>query len=315
MSSLTFISIEPAPPRDIEAWLQERRTGIGGSDAAPILGLSKWKTPLDVWREKRGLSEGTPDNPAMAWGRTLEPVVREWYARVTGRDVSVPASVLRHPEHPWMLATLDGLAGDRLLEIKTARTSAFWGEPGTDQIPRHYLLQVQHYLCVTGLPVADVAVLFSGQDACIYEVPSDPELQALIVEAEAEFWRMVVEGVQPEPISYADACARWGKAKVGGEVVAGYAEQEFVQMLRDVRSQIKALEERESDLQLEICKALADRGDTLVAPTGEVLCTWKATKDSRTTDWKGLCAALGATQEQIESHTALKPGSRRFTLK
>ena len=35
-----------------EQWLQERKKGIGGSDAAVVIGKSKWKNNVQLWEEK-----------------------------------------------------------------------------------------------------------------------------------------------------------------------------------------------------------------------------------------------------------------------
>lgn len=311
--TLTFTMPEQDQAR--ESWLEERRTGIGGSDAAPILGLSKWKTPLDVWRDKRGLSLETHDNQAMEWGRTLEAPMREWYARQTGRAVRIPVGIIRHPKYAWMLASLDGLPEGRVLEVKTARNSSGWGEPGTDQIPQYYLIQVQHYLCVTGLPVADVAVLFGGQDAQIYEVPADPELHELLIGEESRFWDMVRRGIEPAPISYADAVAKWGRARPKEDLVADEATMHLVSELRALRAKTEALEEMDEELRLKICQALQDRWDRLIAPTGEPLCTWKPTVDSKKVNWEAVAKALNPSQDLIEANTVTKPGARRFLLK
>ncbi|MGH8029807.1 MAG: YqaJ viral recombinase family protein, partial [Arenimonas sp.] len=195
-----------------EEFLANRRRGIGGSDVAAILGLSPWRTALDVYHDKRGESPEQPDNEAMAWGRALEPVIRQEYANRTGRQILVPEHQVVHPEHDFMIANLDGITtDDRVFEAKTARAGTGWGEPGTDQVPQPYLLQVQHYLAVMRYDVADIAVLIGGSDFRIYEVPADPELQAMMIEAEAEFWQRVLAGNPPDPVSYADALQRYGQ--------------------------------------------------------------------------------------------------------
>lgn len=175
-----------------------RKGYLGGSDCAAALGLSPWKTALELFHEKRGLE--SPDEPSepMRWGTLLEPVIRQEYASRTGRQVTVPAEPLVHSQFPFMCANVDGLTHDgRLLEVKTARTAAQWGVPGTDEIPQHYLLQVQHYLAVTALPVADVAVLVGGCEYRQYEIPADLELQLLLIDAERDFWRCVETGSPP----------------------------------------------------------------------------------------------------------------------
>ena len=106
--------------------LQARSRGIGGSDAAVALGLSPWKSALELFHEKRapaGSVENVPTEP-MRWGTLLEPVIRQEYSNRTGRVVRVPETTLVHPAHAFMLANVDGVTTDgRLLEVKTSRTA------------------------------------------------------------------------------------------------------------------------------------------------------------------------------------------------
>lgn len=179
----------------------ERMTGIGGSDAAAAMGLSEWKTPLDVYLEKKGLAAPFEDTAATKWGRLLEPAVRQEYAERTGRIVTQPKDMIRSAKYPWMIAHPDGLVLDprRGYEGKTSRTDFGWGEPGTDQVPQDYLIQVQHYMVVTEIDVFDVVPLIGGSDFRIYEVPADRELQQMIVDAEHELWQCIQRGEPPEP--------------------------------------------------------------------------------------------------------------------
>lgn len=182
-------------------FLKERMRGIGGSDAPAILGLSARKTPLEVYLEKRGELAPEPDNDAMKMGRLLEPIVRQEYAERTGRVVVQPREMLVHPKYGFVIGHPDGIVqGEaRGYEGKTARFDFGWGEPGTDQVPQDYVIQVQHYMLLTGLPVFDVGVLIGGQEFRLYEVPADRELQEMILDAEASFWPRVAGGEPPEP--------------------------------------------------------------------------------------------------------------------
>lgn len=272
-------------------FLQARSTGIGGSDVAAILGLSKWKTPLQVYMEKRGELAPQPDNPAMRWGRYLEPIVRQAYSDETGRAVLVPESMLRHPRHDWMIANIDGFTEDcRGFEAKTARSADGWGEPGSDQIPQAYLLQVQHYMMVTALPVFDVAALIGGSDFRIYEVPADAELQEMIADAEAEFWRAVQRGEPPEPVTYADTIARWGHASRADLVMADDAALRALGQLRDLKTQREHLDHAEEEWRAVIFKALGEC-DTLVDSAGRTLATWRASAAPKRLDAKALQSA------------------------
>lgn len=297
-------------------WLEARRTGIGGSDVAPILGLSKWSTPLQVYQQKRGELGEQPENDAMRWGRYLEPVVRQAYADQTGNEVRVLPTMIRHPVHEFMVANLDGFvapehAPRRVFEAKTARSADGWGEPGTDQIPQPYLLQVQHYLAVTGFIVADVAVLIGGSDFRLYEVPEDRELQEMLVDAEHEFWQRVQRGDPPEPVTVADAVARWGRSSRADCVMATDEVTLALQTLRAARASIQQAEAIEESAKAVILRALGEC-DTLVDATGKTLATWKASAPPIRFD----ASALKAVHPDLHAQF-LKPGdpSRRFLLK
>lgn len=299
-----------------EDWLKARTTGIGGSDVAAILGLSKWKTPLQVYQEKRGEIAPQADNDAMRWGRYLEPVVRQAYADETGREVRVLDELVRHPLYEHMIANLDGFvipeAGPRrVFEAKTARTADGWGEPGSDQIPQPYLLQVQHYMAVTGFVVADVAVLIGGSDFRLYEVPADAELQQMLVDAEAEFWARVQAGEPPEPVSYADVQARFGRASKAGTVLADADVQEALTKLRELKTQAKHLELVEEQWKAVVMKAMGE-SDTLIDARGDILATWRASAAPMRFDFAAFKTAHPDLHAQF-----LKAGeaSRRLLLK
>lgn len=293
-------------------WLEARRTGVGGSDIAAILGLSKWKTPLQVYQEKRGELVAQPENEAMRWGHYLEPVVRQAYADETGFDVRLPTELIRHKRHPFLIANIDGFTDEpRLFEAKTSRSADGWGEPGTDQIPQPYLLQVQHYLTVTGFQLADVAALIGGSDFRIYEVRADAELQGMLVDACAEFWKAVEAGEPPEPVSYADVIARWGHASRADLVMASDEVVQALNELQQLKTQREHLDHAEEAWKTVVLKAMGEC-DTLVDAAGRTLCTWKASKGAQRIDAAGLRAAHPDIAAQF---TRAGEPTRRFLVK
>jgi len=187
--------------------LAERREGLGGSDCAAALGLSRFKTARQLYHEKRGeIPEDEPEEEFAWWGLMLEPIVRQRYAEVTGNTVRLPTGTIWHPRHEFMCAHIDGYIDNRTprrgYEGKTAFRSTGWGEEGTDQVPIDCLMQTQHYMIVTEeLPVFDVCVLI-GRRFAYYEVPqADAEMQEMIIEGERDFMRRVREG-DPPPLDY-----------------------------------------------------------------------------------------------------------------
>ena len=192
-------------------WLQVRRSGIGGSDAAAALGLSPWKSALELWQEKTyGLSQPRQENEAMIFGKLMEPVITKEFIRRTGLTVKPMRSMLQAEQWPWMLADLDGLIedpkrGTGVFEVKTA--SAFkqdeWGE---DRCPDAYMLQLAHYMAVTSLSYAVICVLIGGNKLQWATVDRDEELISSLVQLEKRFWQHVLTQ-SPPPVDGSTACA------------------------------------------------------------------------------------------------------------
>lgn len=205
----------------------------------------------------------------------MEPIVRQEYADKTGRTVEVPDRILRHPTVTFAILTADGIAdGKRLYEGKTARTGEDWGEPGSAEIPQDYLLQVQHGLFVTGLEVADVAVLIGGSDFRIYEVPADAELQTMLLDREADFWRRVQSAVPPEPVDREDIKRRWRISSGAQMTVDDDALDDAIQNLSVAKAALKFVEKSVDDWQVFIQSKMRDAAE-LVDGAGNVLATWK----------------------------------------
>lgn len=294
-------------------WLEERRKGIGGSDIAAIMGLSPWKTAFRVYQEKRKEVEDWQGNTSTDWGQRLEPMIRQWYSDNTGRPVRVPEGILVHEKHPFLFASLDGFTDDkRIVEIKTARSGKGWGEPGTDEIPDYYALQVQHYMIVTGFEVSDIPVSIAGGPPELYEVPADRELQELIIEAAAAFWKQVEAGIPPEPTCYADAVARFGKSKAEGVIIASEDVVADIVRIKDVRAIQLDLKAQEEELKGRIILALGEKGDVLADLEGNALVTWKMSKGRKSFDLK---AFQKEQPELYEQYLRNGEGSRRFLIK
>lgn len=154
-----------------EDWLEVRKSGIGGSDAAAAVGLNPYMSPLELWliKTRRDANLPRPDpqdtSEPIYWGTLLEPIVAASYTKQTGNKVRRVNAVLQHPTIPFMLANVDrevvGCRDVQLLECKTA--GEFGARLWRDGVPEYVQLQVQHQLAVTGRHAADVAVLICGQ--------------------------------------------------------------------------------------------------------------------------------------------------------
>lgn len=195
----TFIPVSAEADRAL--WLLQRRTGLGSSDAAACCGLSRYDTPLGVYADKLGRGRDR-SGPELLWGNRMEPVIAQAYRDETGRAAEKPRGMHRCEDAgcEFMLANVDLLAEDgRVVEIKNSRTAEGWGEPGTDLVPEHVLIQCQHQMKVMGAEVADVAVLVGGSDFRLYEVARSDSVIDHLVEIERELWGRVRDRRPPSP--------------------------------------------------------------------------------------------------------------------
>lgn len=180
-------------------WLKERQTGIGGSDVGAIMGFNKYKTALDVYLDKvNPIEEVKEENECIYWGNVLEEIVAKEFTRRTGKKVRRETKHFRHKKYPFMVANIDRkvVGEEAVLECKTANQFLLkeWEE---EEVPASYLLQVQHYLAVTGYKKGYIAVLVGGQKFIFKEIERDEELIKIIEEECQKFWENVVNKTPP----------------------------------------------------------------------------------------------------------------------
>lgn len=152
-----------------EDWLKARdRQGLGGSDAAAVAGLSKWKSSSELYLEKSGLTpkHDISESEVVKRGVAYEPALRSMYIAGHPEDEVEyhPYDILFQSERPWLFATLDGeiIRGTRrgILEIKTASImNARQLEEWNGRIPDGYFCQNIHQLLATGY---DFVVLYAA---------------------------------------------------------------------------------------------------------------------------------------------------------
>lgn len=305
---------EPAVSQatDRAAWLNERKKGIGGSDVAAILGLSKWSTPYQVYADKRGEAEDKPGNVDMLIGTMLEPWLFDEYKRVEGADIQKIDEILYDKEYPFLFANVDGLREDRVVEFKTARDDSEWGQPGTDQCPAAYVLQVQHYMRVADKPLCDLGVLFKSSrvpELVIYRIERDDELLGMVIPKLVEFWNCVVEGVAPAAISSDDA--NWKYRKSEPKAISATDDiAKSASDLRRVKDAMATLKEQQDLLEARI-KEYMQTNDVLKSGS-DILATWKTAKGATKIDVDRLRAEQPKLAEQ---YSKTFPGVRKFLLK
>jgi len=257
-------------------WLQKRRTGIGASDIAAIMGLSPWATPLQVWVSKTvdDIPEAEPSED-MAWGTRMESAIMDEAQERIGWMIDNRGDLWRNTERPWMLATPDGLiadaAGNPAGSVVEAKKTDAWT---WDEIPTHYNLQVQWQMAVTGAPQAYIAALHRGRRLEIYPVMADPELQQELIEAGEHFWHLV-ETETPPPATGEDN-AFLATLYPTAEEQAVEVAPEIAFELRLAKNLMTTVKSRLDDAEAALKEALQDADTAVVGQ--DVVATWKNQK-------------------------------------
>lgn len=253
-------------------WLQARTQGIGGSDAATVVGANPWSDPTTLWLEKTGMREPQPENEAMWWGNQLEELVAVRHVLVTGREVKSPAAkgkfvIHQHPEHDFALATLDRLQVDEqrgpgLLEIKTTGSPKIEAEDWEQDPPLHYQIQLQHQLMVTGMTWGSLSVLIRGNKFATCDIERNEDFCQLLLAKEKEFWQMVLDGEMPAfdgSISSVEAIRHLYPVQAEGKVIQLSDEfRDLAEEMEQVSEERKALEKREKEIKARVKAELGD---------------------------------------------------------
>jgi len=180
-----------------EEWLENRRTGIGGSDIADILGISRYGSPFSVWVAKVYGASDLRDTGAMRFGRDTEPMLAKWFEEDTGLKTRRNNYILAHDDYPFLIANIDReIVGGGILEIKT--TNAYNKDSWDDKVPDEYMCQLQWYLGITGNSFGYFCCLMGSRDFVIYKVDFDKELFDVMVNKAVYFWnKFVIPKVAP----------------------------------------------------------------------------------------------------------------------
>ena len=272
----------------------DRTKYIGGSDIGAILGLSRFKTPLEVWMEKTGKETKKTDSLPLRFGSFAEAFVASEYSRATGFDLLHDESIYIHPQHSYMSAHIDRFimqgstsSPTRILECKTANpfSSGDWGEIGSDEVPMSYLCQCIWYMAITGIEKTDLAVLFGNSDFRIYEIARDQELEALVITKASTFWDEHVLKDIPPPITGEQDCQNlFSKGDPAKSIEAGRDTLELTKRLHLLNSEIDVREEEISSIKQTIMSQMGEA--ELLTYQGRTLASWKAPKPSFRLDSK-----------------------------
>lgn len=269
-------------PEEVNAkWVESRKTGIGGSDVASIMGLNRYSSPYEVWMVKTGRAD-SPDlsgKQAVEWGNRLEPLVADKFAECHPElRVEVKEATLVSKERPWAFANLDRLLTDGngrhgILEVKTA--GAFRAPDWEDGVPVYYQTQVAHYMAVTGFDYAYFAVLIGGQEYREFRYDRDEEDVAAVTQRVDSFWHGNVEADIPPAIigtqGEAEALFSGHSADDGEYEAVMDSDVPDIDELERLKDTIKLLTQEKKEIENRLRLRIGDRKG-IETPTVRV--TW-----------------------------------------
>lgn len=312
----------------------DRSKHIGSSDIAAIIGVSPWKTALQLYEEKLGISE--PEyNPEkeirLRRGTRFEPLIVAQYEEEYGAEIVAKNVRYTHPEYEFLAAEIDAeqdmTGGMRLgeimnVEIKSASSfmSKKFGEQGTDDIPDYYAAQVTYGMLCTGRRNARLVVLLGTDDLRTYDIPYDEDLGNYLEQEAVNFWNNhILAKVPPIPRTREDAKLVLDRIS-GLNVTCNATMRDIIGMLGDLKRQMGGLEKMkegfEEKLLTEMAIAAQIGGSSeedkflFVDDNGKQLASWNR-QDHTSLDQK----RLKSEYPEIAAELTKKKKIRVFRLK
>ena len=251
-------------------WLAARRTGIGASEVAAVLGLSRFASPASVWLDKCGLAEPEGEVERLRWGKRLQRPIAEGFAAETGRELLDPGpyTLLRSIRYPWLVASPDYFqahAGLRtvpgVLEIKNA--SAYAKREWQDEAPVPYQLQLHAQCLVSGLAWGTLAALLGGAELVFVDLDARPDIAQWILDDTAAFWRYVQTETPPPQLDGSEQTTRalrrlYPTGAAGPVVTLPDAAENWDAEILDGEATIAEIEERVNAAKNHIRAAIGD---------------------------------------------------------
>jgi len=305
-----------------------RTKSLGGSDIGALLGVSKYRSAVDVWLEKTGQTSQMFDSLPLRFGQHAESFVAQEYAKVTGCNLVHDERTITHPEYPFLTGHVDryiqGTSSEifdakgqvlahKILECKTAHpfNQSEWGEQGTDQVPLAYLVRCQWYLMLTQCKTADLAVLFANSDFRIYTIYRDSELEQLLLDRALSFWHdHVLTGRPPKIQNDLDCRSLFPRANVGQSIEASTELMTKLQELKNLEDQIKTKEAVIDQIKTDLMQHMGEA--EMLEYQGVLIATWKSPKPSTKLDSKRLTQEHPDLAQQYQREVA---NTRRLVIK
>lgn len=240
--------------------------------------------------------------------------MRTEFTKRTGIEVKIVKQLLKSEENPFMLANLDGICehpdlGTCIFEAKTA--SAYKAGEWEDSIPAEYMLQIQHYMAVTGCKGTYIAVLIGGNTFRWKFIERDDEMIAMLISLEADFWEHIRNDTPP-PIDGSEASVqfladRFPDSVPKSQIALPDNAEDIIKEYDEACEQLAEMTERKQKAENLLKEML---GNNEIGTSGSRVISWKSMSQERL-DTKTLKAEHPALYQKY----ANKISYRRFSVK
>lgn len=262
-------------------WLKMRQTGLGGSDAAPAVGMSPWKSPVALYFDKTDPITADEDTELFKRGRQMEGPIADMFAEESNLEVVKLPVMLRSGMYEFMLANVDRYVVETdgtwaILECKNVGVNQT--HDWDDGPPLHYRLQIQHYLAVHGprFQRAYIAALIGGNKLVIFVVERDETLIADIIAGEEAFWTFVTLKRMPSIDGTDSTRAALAEHFAKPEVESKEVSREILTLIEQHRAAkvgLKLASDRVNEIESAMKALIGDAEEATV--DGDVVATWK----------------------------------------
>ena len=306
-------AIKVATIKDLshDQWMELRRSGIGGSDAATIVGMNPYSSKLTLYADKKGILPEKEDSEAMRLGRDLEDYVAQRFSEETGKRIKRSGYMWRHPTYEFILANIDReiVGEDAFLECKTTMNYERH-DYDSGAIPLNYYCQVMHCLGVTGCEKAYLAVLVFGKGLYWFEIKRDEDEINALIDNEVEFWQDYVLRERP-PLADGSDSSMDTLSKLhprcDGNTTQIAGMDNAMRSYIELGEAIKRLQAQQDEVKAQLCQTL---GNSSVGVGRDYSFSWK-TQSSRRINTK----RLKEDHPEIYEEYAEQTESRVFRVK
>lgn len=270
-------------------WEMLRMLGMGGSDAAVVMGISPYNSRAMLYHSKCGTKFPKQDAPdpgkeyIFEYGHRMEDMVINQFCKRNGCTRVRETRMFRKKGYPFITANIDAIVRfpTEELAVFEAKTTVEFNRDkwANHSCPPHYVPQCNQYMCVLDDP--RIKRTFIG---CIYGntqndfqsgvVLRDSEYEEDMIYAESSFWKdNVLAGVEPEmsdnsevnvqlvdkKIGYADKSTKNKPIPLSANFLPNIEKYlEVRDQRRLMEKQVEAMKAQEDMLSLPIREALGE---------------------------------------------------------